>query len=122
MTNWTARQHATDLITKCLYEGDLYTAKKMIEIFRLLTGDMPQSPGVEKLFNADELPGVEWASPVERDPNKVFCVVTGEFSEPDVIIEEEKEEHGQRGADRLLDGAEAHKGGRRLQPPGKGKT
>lgn len=117
MTNWMARQHATDLITKCIHEGDLHAARGMIEIFRLLTGDMPQSPGVEKLYDANELPGVEWASPVERDPNRVWYVTPGD---PDII--EEKGDHEERGAGRLLDGAEKHQGRRRLQSPGKGET
>ena len=58
----------------------------MVEIFRLLTGSMPQAAGIEVEFHGDELPGVEFASPVERDPNDVYFVYPGKLGEPDVLV------------------------------------
>ena len=58
----------------------------MVEIFRLLTGSMPQAAGIEVEFHGDELPGVEFASPVERDPNDVYFVYPGKEGQPDVLV------------------------------------
>ena len=60
--------------------------RRMVEIYRLLTGEMPQAPGIESEFRADELPALEWASPSERDPNEVFQVIASNGLEPDIII------------------------------------
>lgn len=57
--------------------------RRMVEIYRLLTGEMPQSGGVEAEFRGDELPGVEFPSPLERDPNEIFYVYPGP---PDVLV------------------------------------
>lgn len=62
------------------------TGRAMVEVYRLLTGSMPQSAGIEAEFHGDELPGVEFASPTERDPNKVYYVHPGQDGEPDVLI------------------------------------
>ena len=121
MTSRIARKRATDIITKCLQDDSLYAAWRATEVYRLLTGEMPQAPGLEKIYNSDELPGVEWASPVERDPGEVLYVHVGEGLEPDIIRGEEGS-HGKRGADCLLDGAQTHPGPKRLQPQRKGKA
>lgn len=59
---------------------------RMVEIYRLLAGEMPQSPGIEAVYRCDETPGVEWRTPNERDPNEVFHVVTDEGEGPDILI------------------------------------
>lgn len=66
--------------------------RKMVEIYRLLTGDMPQAPGIEVEYAGDELPAVEFASPSERDPNEIYYVMTGAGGEPDVLIK--GDQHG----------------------------
>jgi len=61
--------------------------RRMVEIYRLLTNEMPQAPGIEVEYHGDELPAVEFASPTERDPNETYYVITGERAgEPDVMI------------------------------------
>lgn len=57
--------------------------RRMVEIYRLLTGEMPQAAGIEEEYHGDELPGVEFPSPLERDPNEVFYVHPGQ---PDILI------------------------------------
>ena len=66
--------------------------RRMVEIYRLLTGDMPQAPGIEVEYAGDELPAVEFASPSERNPNDVYYVMTGSGKEPDILIK--GDQHG----------------------------
>ena len=75
-------------LEKCRGGGDVLISareagRRMVEIYRLLTGEMPQSAGIEAEYSGDELPGVEFASPLERDPNDIFYVYPGL---PDVLI------------------------------------
>jgi hypothetical protein len=61
--------------------------RRMVEIYRLLTGEMPQAAGIEIEYRGDELPGVEFASPIERDPNEIFHVnVSVHLGDPDILI------------------------------------
>lgn len=59
---------------------------RMVEIYRLLTNEMPQSPGIEAVYDADEVPAVEWATPIERRPDELFYVEPGFGGEPDIMI------------------------------------
>lgn len=118
--NEARKKKATDFITKCLQDDSLYAAWRATEVYRLLTGEMPQSPGLEKIYAPDEMPGVELASPTERDPSRLLYVQAGEYGEPDVIWEEG--DHAEKGTGSSLDGAQAHRGAKGLQPPGKSKT
>ena len=59
------------------------SGRRMVEIYRLLTGELPQVPGIEIAFHADETPAVEWSSPTERDPSEVLYVLPGN---PDIIL------------------------------------
>ena len=61
------------------------TGRRMVEIYRLLTNEMPQVPGLESEYHSDELPALEWASPTERDPNECYQVIT-DVTEPDILI------------------------------------
>jgi hypothetical protein len=65
---------------------------RMVEIYRLLTDEMPQSPGIEAVYNADEQPAVEWAAPIERRPDELFYVKPGFGGEPDILIK--GDQHG----------------------------
>jgi hypothetical protein len=59
----------------------------MVEIYRLLTGEMPQAAGIEVEYQGDELPGVEFASPIERNPNEIFHVnISVHLGDPDILI------------------------------------
>lgn len=60
--------------------------RRMVEIYRLLTNEMPQSPGIEAVYNSDEEPAVEWATPVERPPDELFYVEPGFGGEPDILF------------------------------------
>ena len=60
--------------------------RRMVEIYRLLTDEMPQSPGIEEVFDADEELAVEWATPIERRPDELFYVKPGFGGEPDILI------------------------------------
>jgi hypothetical protein len=89
------RQRAADLITqhfKVLEDVEpnttvlvdaRHTGKMMVEIYRLLTNEMPQSPGIDIEYFGNETPAVEWASPTERDPGEVYYVHPGN---PDILI------------------------------------
>ena len=48
--------------------------RRLVEVFRLLTDDMPQAVGIDIEFTPDERPALEWASPTERDPNELYAV------------------------------------------------
>ena len=61
------------------------TGRRMVEIYRLLTNEMPQAPGIESEYHSDELPALEWTSPTERDPNEHYQVIT-DVTEPDILI------------------------------------
>ena len=63
-----------------------HAGRQMVEIYRLLTNEMPQSPGIEATYDADEVPAVEWASPTERRPDELFYVKPGFGGEPDILI------------------------------------
>jgi len=54
----------------------------MVALYRLLTGEMPQSPGIPIL--SDELPGVNFDSYRQRI-NRL-----GDGKEPDIFVEEEE--------------------------------
>ena len=60
--------------------------RRMVEIYRLLTREMPQSPGIEALYESNEVPAVEWSSPTERRPDELFYVQPGFGGEPDIVI------------------------------------
>lgn len=130
------KKQATDIITSVfrgIKEAEVGVAgvhitidarlagRMMVSIYRLLTGEMPQSPGIEIEFRADELPAVELASPTERGPNRALYVQAGGGpGEPDVIWEEG--DHAEEGIGSSLDGARPYQGARGLQPPKKGKA
>lgn len=130
------KKKATDLITEVFsyirqieasgaeatMSGRL-AGRLMVEMYRVLTGEMPQSPGIEIEYHADELPGVELSSPVERDPSIVRTVMPQRLrGEPDVIWEEGGHEEKEGRSRGCLDGARAYPRAKGLQPPGKGKT
>jgi hypothetical protein len=48
--------------------------RRLVEVFRLLTDDMPQATGIDVEFTPDERPALEWVSPTERDPNELYAV------------------------------------------------
>jgi hypothetical protein len=80
---------ATNLIRDFFQQGDpsglvstQEAGRRMVEIYRLLTDEMPQAPGIEFEYHADETPAVEWSSPTERDPCEIQYVVPGN---PDII-------------------------------------
>lgn len=62
------------------------SGRQMVEIYRLLTGEMPQSPGIEDVYETGETPAVEWSTPVERNPNELFYVQPGFGGDPDILI------------------------------------
>jgi hypothetical protein len=66
----------------------------MVEVYRLLTGEMPQSPGIEFVYRADETPAVEWSSPIERRPDELLYVLPGFSGEPDIVIK--GDHHGEQ--------------------------
>jgi hypothetical protein len=73
--------------------------RRMIEIYRLLTDEMPQVPGIEMEYKGDELPAVEFASPSERDPNETYYVITGDGAgEPDVLIKGDQNGNSEKGS------------------------
>jgi len=102
-------EHFRSLTSTHEHEDVLVSARvagrRMVEIYRLLTGEMPQAVGIEAEYFSDEMPGVEFASPTERDPSEVVYVHPGLGGEPDVLIKgdqnEGREEH-RTGDQRLL--------------------
>jgi hypothetical protein len=60
------------------------SGRRLVEVFRLLTGDMPQAAGIDVEFTPDETPALEWTSPVERDPNELYAVDT-QPGGPDIL-------------------------------------
>jgi len=60
--------------------------RRMVEIYRILTNEMPQSPGLEELYRSNEEPAVEWATPLERTPDELFYVQPGFGNKPDILI------------------------------------
>jgi hypothetical protein len=96
-------QLATNIITaffKRLKESPkLYVSGRdagiqMVQLYRLLTGEMPQSPGIEYDFSPEEMPALEWASPTERDPDKILCVHPGSGTSPDIILKGDQDDEG----------------------------
>jgi hypothetical protein len=75
--------------------------RKMVEIYRLLTGEMPQSPGVEHEYQPEETPAVEWSAPTERDPNDINYVHPGD---PDVVIKGDQHEDRERSEHQIEQG------------------
>ena len=92
---WARKVRATNLISEhfALFragrtEITMYEAGKLlVELYRELTGEMPQSPGIEMLYHADETPAVEFVSPSEGLPDNIQCVVPGFNGEPDILLE-----------------------------------
>jgi len=84
-------EHFRVLVSRKADEDVLVSARasgrRMVEIYRLLTNEMPQSVGIEAEYHVDELPGVEYTSPVERPPDEILYVHPGQGGEPDVVIE-----------------------------------
>ena len=76
--------------------------RRMVEIYRLLTGEMPQSPGIEVEYRSNELPGVEFSSPLERDPSELYYAHPGD---PDILIP--GDDNGQDCVDRRLEEKES---------------
>jgi hypothetical protein len=70
--------------------------RQMVEIYRLLTSEMPQSTGIEVMYNTDEVPAVEWASPTERPPDELFYVRPGFGREPDILIKGDQDGEGRK--------------------------
>ena len=94
-------QLATDIITAFfkrlkespkLYVSGRDAGVQMVQIYRLLTGEMPQSPGIEYDFSSEEMPALEWASPTERDPDKILCVHPGSGDSPDIILKGDQDD------------------------------
>ncbi len=131
------RQQATDIIRehfRLLVKIDAKTdvlvsareaGRRMVEIYRLLTNEMPQAPGIEAEYLGDELPAVEFASPTERDPNETYYVVPkARAGEPDLLIkgdqddnqEESNTKEGDQG--RVGEGEQGRSDVRLLKGPG----
>jgi len=85
-----AKKKATDIITELFSNireienrgaeatmSSRLAGRLLVEVYRLLTGEMPQSPGIEIEFRADELPAVELASPTERHRPTDGCAWRG---------------------------------------------
>lgn len=70
--------------------------RKMVEIYRLLTGDMPQAVGIDVEYRGDELPGVEFATPMERSAQRVTAVHPGFGDEPDILIEGDQDDDDEK--------------------------
>jgi hypothetical protein len=70
--------------------------RRMVEIYRLLTDEMPQSPGLEEFYGSDEEPAVEWATPNERRPDELFYVEPGFGGEPDILIKGDQDGTSQK--------------------------
>jgi hypothetical protein len=70
---------------------------KLVELYWLLTGEMPQVPGIEQDFPYTFEPALEW-TPHEVDPNNIVSVIPGFGAEPDILIkgdqDAEEEEKG----------------------------
>jgi len=81
-------------------ENVLVSAKvagsRMVEIYRLLTNEMPQAPGIDAVCDADEEPAVEWATPIERRPDELFYVEPGFGGEPDIMIKGDQDGTSQK--------------------------
>jgi hypothetical protein len=106
-----ARLRATELIRQTYAVGpqilpaDLAKTfrKKMVELYWLLTGEMPQVPGIELDFPYSFEPALEW-TPHEADPNQIMSVIPGLGEGPDILIkgdqdaeEEEKDRRRELG-------------------------
>jgi hypothetical protein len=89
--------------------------RRLVEIYRLLTNEMPQSPGIEVEYYGDETPAVEFASPTERDPNEAFYVVTGSGNEPDILIKGDQNGSDEKSSEGSID--EGEQGRRNLRLP-----
>ena len=103
-------QLATDIITELfkrlhktpsLFISGRDAGVKMVQIYRLLTGEMPQSPGIEYDFSPEEMPALEWASPTERDPDKILCVHPGSGDSPDIILKGDQDDESATKKERL---------------------
>jgi len=109
------RQQATDIIREHFYslkdvdsDTDVMvsarsTGRMMVEIYRLLTNEMPQAPGIEAEYYGDETPAVEFVTPTERDPSETYYVIPGVgVGNPDVMIKGDQngssEENSQEGS------------------------
>ena len=95
------------------------SGRRMVEIYRLLTGEMPQAPGIEAEYYGDETPAVEFASPTERDPNETYYVVTGRGEDPDVLIKGDQNGSSKQGSkegdqESVSEGEQAGRSVRRL--------
>ena len=93
--------------------------RRMVEIYRLLTNEMPQAPGIEVEYYGDETPAVEFASPTERDPNEAFYVLTGSDNEPDILIKGDQDGNRKEGSGENSEGSlnEGEQGRRHLRFP-----
>ena len=73
---------------------------QMVELYWLLTREMPQVPGIEFDFPLTFEPALEW-TPHEADPNKIVSVIPGFGEKPDILIkgdqdaEEEAKDRGE---------------------------
>jgi hypothetical protein len=77
----------------------------MVELYWLLTGEMPQVPGIEDDVSCYDFrysfnPALEWTSH-EADPNQIMSVIPGLGEGPDILIKgdqdaEEEEKEGRR--------------------------
>ena len=109
-----ARFRATELI-RLAYKSpsalpadyDRRFRKRMVELYWLLTGEMPQVPGIECDFPYSFDPALEW-TPHEADPGKIMNVYPGRNGEPDILVkgdqdapQEEKRERVASIGDRL---------------------
>ena len=96
-------EHFRCLVGRTSLEAVLVSAEeagmKMVEIYRALTGEMPQAPGIEELYFSDETPAVEFVAPTERRPDEIAYVHPGELGEPDIIIK--GDQHGDQEKDLL---------------------
>ena len=59
----------------------------LVQVFKLLTGEMPQVPGLDLTHYQNEFPAVEWASPRDRELATLNYVYPGSGFNPDVVIE-----------------------------------
>ena len=55
--------HFRDLQRRDYQVSAREAGKKMIQIFRELTGEMPQAAGIDAVLTPDELPALEWGQP-----------------------------------------------------------
>jgi hypothetical protein len=110
---WKARHKAAEVIKEQVEivrrflhprEGDYRCAcisrlagKRMVEIYQLFTGEMPQVENLHLFNMSPTAPAIEFIAPIEGDPSNITYVHPGLGGEPDIIQGDQDEEYPQEG-------------------------